>query len=192
MRQLLVNMWISPHYLDFSSVLIPTTKARDRHQILFLLGEQHRRQIALIGICGRSVLVSPFYIQSYFSNPIATVDMFNWSRYKILEYSSAWACFSSKGCGEHKIWGVLYHSTFVFFFLFWGGGGCGTKKMEVEGESSRAVHNKDNWKHVWCLKLPSKIKNFHLARWGVPVKNLCPVCTSLVMWDVLASQIPKG
>ena len=128
MRQLLVNMWISPHYLDFSSVLIPTTKARDRHQILFLLGEQHRRQIALIGICGRSVLVSPFYIQSYFSNPIATVDMFNWSRYKILEYSSAWACFSSKGCGEHKIWGVLYHSTFVFFFVLGGGGGVAQRK----------------------------------------------------------------
>ena len=108
MRQLLVNMWISPHYSDFSSVLIPTTKARHRHQILLLLGAQHRREITLINICGRSVLVSPFYIQSYFSNPIATVDMFNWSIYKILEYSSAWACFSSKGCGEHKIWGVLY------------------------------------------------------------------------------------
>lgn len=65
------------HDSDFSSVLIPTTKARDRHQILLLLGAQHRRQIALIGICGRCVLVSPFYIKSYFSNSIAAVDMFN-------------------------------------------------------------------------------------------------------------------
>ena len=43
---------------------------------------------------------------------------------------------------------IIVHLFFFFFFWGGGGGGCGQLKMEVEGESSRAVHNKDNWKHV--------------------------------------------
>ena len=43
---------------------------------------------------------------------------------------------------------IIVHLFFFFFFLRGVGGGGAQLKMEVEGESSRAVHNKDNWKHV--------------------------------------------